>query len=142
MTDLPHELAREFRPGYKLCSPTKTGRHMILNPNGEIVRLEDGRPVVVANLQGHHHERRVRQQLAEAGVIAKPRKRRSSKLKAEPTKIRRGQAEQNPFLLAQHTLRDPHASGKERALARHLLAAYQKIENLRKLAKVLGERAS
>lgn len=135
------ELVGEFRPGYTLGEQTTRG-YRILDPEGQVVRNEAGQPILLGGEGSRHFTRRVRANLVDHGVIAKPRKRREATENHEVRKVAAVILKRNPILLAQETLRDKHSTPRERSLASQNLKLIHDNTSYAALAKLLGGRLS
>jgi len=130
------ELERQFKPGYKLVDVGVVGAH-VEGPDGRRIEV-DGKVLAIAvSDSSMHRDRRAHALLVQAGVIAPARRRRAHEEHVPRPPLVQPKA---PLVLASETMRDRHASPRERSLARELLAADQRHQALRKLTRRLGGR--
>lgn len=62
-------------PGYDLRESGRT-KHVLIDPDGEIVRLDDGRPLTLPNSPSGDYSREMVAKLRKAGVPIEDRRKR------------------------------------------------------------------
>jgi hypothetical protein len=133
------DLEQDFRPGFHLA-PASGGKHVVLDRDGEPVRVEGGAPFHIpwGQCSSNHLLRRYRRELEKLGVIERV-ERRTSAMRHTPRAPKEGSG-LSPLVAAREALRDERAGARERALAKTVLRLTESNEALGRLATELARQ--
>lgn len=136
MASLAHELFSELKPGYSFVN-RGDNRYEVRTPEGRVLSKAGSHiPLVIAGEASYHAIRRTRSILVQAGAIWPQERKREHEVREVPKHVQAI----IPFELAKSTLQDPKSNGRERALAKEVIAQAKKIDAYATLLRRLNER--
>lgn len=136
------EIRSRLRTGFYL-TPAKQGGFNILHQSGDViepVRTPNGQMVrVTEGNNSPHFIRRTRSHLVQAGVLLQEQRSHSPR---EPN--RTSPKKEEPFSpiidTAKTTLADPHATPRERRLAKGYIQVATEMAGIKRLNQAIGQR--